>query len=54
MTDTHLPSPADVISFWTKAGPEKWFAKDDSFDQAFKADFWRPTMLQLAESLILG
>lgn len=39
MTDTHLPSPADVISFWTKAGPEKWFAKDDSFDQAFKAEF---------------
>lgn len=39
MTDTHLPSPADVISFWTKAGPEKWFAKDDSFDRAFKAEF---------------
>lgn len=39
MTDTHLPSPSDVISFWTKAGPEKWFAKDDAFDRAFKAEF---------------
>ncbi|MEG2313920.1 DUF924 family protein [Brevundimonas sp.] len=39
MTDTLLPSASDVISFWTKAGPEKWFAKDDSFDREFKSGF---------------
>lgn len=39
MTQAHLPNPSDVISFWIKAGPEKWFAKDDSFDREFKSSF---------------
>ena len=30
-----LLSPAEVVAFWTAAGPEKWFAKDAAFDTAF-------------------
>lgn len=32
---TQLLTPAEVIAFWTEAGPEKWFAKDAAFDRAF-------------------
>lgn len=39
MPHTPLPSPSDIISFWIAAGPEKWFAKDDSFDRDFKGRF---------------
>ena len=31
--------PADVISFWREAGPEKWFAKDEAFDRAVTTRF---------------
>lgn len=30
--------PRHVIAFWSKAGPDRWFAKDDAFD-ARCADF---------------
>ncbi len=29
----------DVLAFWLKAGPKKWFAKDDAFDQAIRDGF---------------
>lgn len=32
-------SPADVVRFWIEAGPDRWFAKDASFDADFKARF---------------
>lgn len=32
---TQVLTPAEVIAFWTDAGPEKWFAKDAAFDHAF-------------------
>ncbi len=32
---TQLLTPAEVIAFWTDAGPEKWFAKDAAFDRVF-------------------
>lgn len=32
---TQLLAPAEVVAFWTDAGPEKWFAKDAAFDRAF-------------------
>ena len=38
-TNAPLPSAQDVIQFWIEAGPEKWFAKDDAFDRAFKSRF---------------
>ena len=33
---TQIPAPSDIVNFWIEAGPEKWFAKSDAFDQAFK------------------
>ena len=32
-------TPQDVIGFWRSAGPEKWFAKSDRFDQAIALKF---------------
>ncbi|MCB5177178.1 DUF924 family protein [Microvirga lenta] len=34
-----LVSPDTVIRFWRDAGPEKWFAKDEAFDQAIRDRF---------------
>jgi uncharacterized protein (DUF924 family) len=43
------PQPADVLSFWRAAGPEKWFNKDDTFDADIRARF-----LPLYESAAAG
>jgi uncharacterized protein (DUF924 family) len=29
----------DVLAFWRSAGPDKWFAKDEAFDEAIRARF---------------
>lgn len=29
----------DVLTFWLGAGPAKWYAKDDAFDQAIRDQF---------------
>lgn len=29
----------ELIAFWRDAGPDRWFAKDDGFDQAFRERF---------------
>lgn len=34
-----MTTSADVIAFWRAAGPEAWFAKDDAFDDRFRATF---------------
>ncbi len=31
--------PNDVVGFWRKAGPRKWFAKDHAFDAAIALKF---------------
>ena len=31
--------PQDVLSFWTAAGPDKWFAKSEAFDSAIRLKF---------------
>jgi uncharacterized protein (DUF924 family) len=31
--------PQDVLGFWTAAGPTKWFAKSDAFDNAIRLKF---------------
>jgi uncharacterized protein (DUF924 family) len=36
-----LPSSRDVLGFWREAGPDRWFAKDDAFDQALRSRFLR-------------
>jgi uncharacterized protein (DUF924 family) len=37
-----LATPDDVISFWRDAGPDRWFSKDEAFDQACR-DRFMPT-----------
>lgn len=34
-----MSSAQDIIAFWKDVGPEKWFAKDDVFDAAFRDRF---------------
>jgi uncharacterized protein (DUF924 family) len=34
-----LARPADVVAFWTQAGPDRWFKKDDAFDAAIQERF---------------
>jgi uncharacterized protein (DUF924 family) len=36
---TDITSAADVLAFWTKAGPDKWYTKDDDFDHAIRETF---------------
>jgi uncharacterized protein (DUF924 family) len=32
-------APAEIVSFWSEAGPDKWFEQDESFDQAIRLRF---------------
>jgi len=32
-------SPAEVVSFWRGAGPDKWFEADEDFDRTIRARF---------------
>jgi len=34
-----LATPDQVIAFWREAGPDRWFTKDESFDQACRDRF---------------
>ena len=36
---TAKPSPADIVSFWRDAGPERWFKKDAAFDDEIRDHF---------------
>jgi uncharacterized protein (DUF924 family) len=36
---TQPVSPDAVVQFWREAGPDKWFSKDDSFDQSCRGRF---------------
>lgn len=31
--------PIDVLSFWWKAGPDKWFEANDEFDETIRSQF---------------
>ena len=46
---TATVTPSDIIAFWSEAGPDLWFAKDDGFDRRFAALF-----LQAHESTVRG
>ena len=39
MSDAPIVTPADVIAFWTEAGPERWFEKDEAFDADIRRRF---------------
>ena len=32
-------TPADIVSFWREAGPDKWFDQDAAFDLAIREEF---------------
>jgi uncharacterized protein (DUF924 family) len=32
-------SPQEVVSFWREAGPDRWFTKDEAFDQTCRDRF---------------
>ncbi len=32
-------TPAEIVSFWREAGPERWFEQDDDFDLSIKSRF---------------
>jgi uncharacterized protein (DUF924 family) len=36
---TDVKSAVDVLAFWTEAGPDKWYTKDDAFDRAIYDNF---------------
>lgn len=48
-TMTATVTPSDIIAFWSEAGPDLWFAKDDGFDHRFRELF-----LQAHESAARG
>jgi len=34
-----VADPAEVLQFWTEAGPKRWFRKDAAFDAGFRERF---------------
>ena len=34
-----MTAPGDVLAFWREAGPDRWYARDDAFDTAIRAQF---------------
>jgi uncharacterized protein (DUF924 family) len=34
-----IASPKQIVSFWAKAGPKRWFKKDPAFDQKIREHF---------------
>jgi uncharacterized protein (DUF924 family) len=39
MQGAMVASAADVVSFWQKAGPDRWFKKDTAFDDEIRERF---------------
>jgi uncharacterized protein (DUF924 family) len=43
MTDlsqrTAVASPEEVLTFWREAGPDRWYAKDEAFDNSIRERF---------------
>ncbi len=33
------PTPADIVAFWREAGPDRWFEKDEKFDDDIRRRF---------------
>src|SRR5215813_12763362 len=49
MTRVNMPTPADILSFWRQAGPDRWYTRDDAFDAEVRRRF-----LQLWDSAAAG
>lgn len=39
MNPAELPTARDIVGFWRQAGPERWFAKNETFDAQFRERF---------------
>ena len=39
MSQSNLPSPADVLAVWRAAGSARWYKKDDAFDAEVRRRF---------------
>ncbi|CAN7363225.1 DUF924 family protein [Variovorax paradoxus] len=39
MNPAELPTARDIVDFWRQAGPERWFAKNETFDAQFRERF---------------
>ena len=39
MVESVPPSARAIVDFWTDAGPERWFEKDEAFDHDFRERF---------------
>lgn len=35
----NLATPEEILTFWREAGPERWFTKDEAFDQTCRDRF---------------
>jgi len=46
-------APAEIVSFWMQAGPDKWFEQDEGFDQAIRSRFL-PTYEAAAKGELAG
>src|SRR5919197_5415298 len=38
MTETNV-APADILAFWRDAGPDRWYTRDDAFDNELRRRF---------------
>jgi uncharacterized protein (DUF924 family) len=36
---TARAAPAEIVSFWAEAGPDKWFDEDEGFDRTIRSRF---------------
>jgi uncharacterized protein (DUF924 family) len=41
MTCDNTLTPADILTFWRDAGPDRWYARDDAFDADLTARYLR-------------
>jgi uncharacterized protein (DUF924 family) len=39
MTDARAVTPADILAFWREAGYDRWYRKDDAFDDEVRRRF---------------
>lgn len=53
MTTPGIVAPAEITEFWTSAGPSKWFARNEAFDQEI-ADRFLPTHTAAASGELDG
>ncbi len=39
MSQSNLPTPANILAFWREAGKDRWHTKDDAFDAEIRRRF---------------